>query len=364
MFTLEEHQDICKLINACREGADNTTPIPLVREMIDKVPKEIWKDKSAKILDPAAGSGSYLVAAYWKMIEAGDTHDNILNNRLYGCETDLVYIKFLREKLGLRGKKLRTKDFLKLKLNNMKFDVIIGNPPFNDDSTTQSTGRRRTGRMYLDFIYRSAELSKKHVLMISPARGWIIGTRREKYLKEFMQLGLQSLHNCDAFFNIKIQDVIYLHLDKSNVLSELIVDETESKFKPVENNLGELYVRSMSEKRGILESINDKDGSLVYLTTSRTTTIADTSLINDKYSGHWRVIFNVNGSKDSIGKVLVIPPGTYVSYSVCYLLAKDENDANRIKDILLSNSTVEIMKNVRVSASNTKYHFSFIENKI
>lgn len=280
---------------------------------------------------------------------------------------DYKSITFLTDNLSLKDKEgikvVNFNNIDKIKLD-MKFDVVIGNPPFNDQSTVQSTGRRRTGRMYLDFIYKSVELSKTHVLMISPARGWVVGTRRKKYLKEFTEIGLQSLHNCDSFFNIKIQDIIYLHIDKNNPVNRLIIDETETVFKPVKNNLGELYVRSMSEKRGVLESINDKEGSLVYLTTSKTTTIADTSLINDKHSNRWRVIFNVNGSKKSIGKVLVASPGTFVSYSVCYLLAKDEDDANRIKGILTSDLTEEIMEDIRVSASNTKYHFSFIENSI
>src|SRR6056300_1809624 len=103
MVTVEGHEKLCRLVNACRQGADNTTPMSLVQEMIDKIPEEVWKDTSATILDPAAGTGTFLVAAYWKMIQAGDTHENIISNRLFACEINLVYLKIIKDKLGIKN---------------------------------------------------------------------------------------------------------------------------------------------------------------------------------------------------------------------------------------------------------------------
>lgn len=59
----------------------------------------------------------------------------------------------------------------------MKFDVIIGNPPYNDTNTKIATA------IYSRFISKSVEVSKKYVSFIIPAR-WYAGGR-----------GLDSLRN-------------------------------------------------------------------------------------------------------------------------------------------------------------------------
>jgi len=152
MVTVEGHEKLCRLVNACRQGADNTTPMSLVQEMIDKIPEDIWKDTSATILDPAAGTGTFLVAAYWKMIQAGDTHENIISNRLFACEINLVYLKIIKDKLGIKN--IYDKDFLQLDLD-MKFDVIIGNPPYQADTNTE--GANRQGDYWYKFLLKATE---------------------------------------------------------------------------------------------------------------------------------------------------------------------------------------------------------------
>lgn len=154
MVTVEGHEKLCRLVNACRQGADNTTPMSLVQEMIDKIPEEVWKDTSATILDPAAGTGSFLVAAYWKMIEAGDTHENIICNRLFACEINLVYLKILSDKLGIKN--IYNKDFLQLDLD-MKFDVVIGNPPYQENTNT--SGANKQGDFWYKFLLKATELT-------------------------------------------------------------------------------------------------------------------------------------------------------------------------------------------------------------
>jgi len=37
------------------------TPLSLVNEMLDKLPKDVWKDPSKTYIDPAAGNGNFII---------------------------------------------------------------------------------------------------------------------------------------------------------------------------------------------------------------------------------------------------------------------------------------------------------------
>ena len=45
------------------------TPVELVCEMLDKLPKNVWKDPNLKWLDPANGIGNFPIVVYYKLME-------------------------------------------------------------------------------------------------------------------------------------------------------------------------------------------------------------------------------------------------------------------------------------------------------
>lgn len=53
----------------------------------------------------------------------------------------------------------------------MKFDVVIGNPPYNND-------------LYLDFVQLGYQLSSNYVCMITPAKWQAKGGGRMKHSEE------------------------------------------------------------------------------------------------------------------------------------------------------------------------------------
>ena len=52
----------------------------------------------------------------------------------------------------------------------MKFDVIVGNPPYQIDSD----GNTRTRPIYQKFVEKAIEMDPRYVLMITPSR-WFAG---------------------------------------------------------------------------------------------------------------------------------------------------------------------------------------------
>lgn len=150
------------------------TPIHLVDFLIDEsmpIDKpELFKNEDFKILDPTCGSGVFLVAAYKRLLQwwainnqkngdvvypKGDVALRILENNIYGVdikETATLVSIFglttaLLDKLtpqqiwnnlkfsDLSAKNIRTGSFFdwanENKEHRLKFDLVIGNPPFN-----------------------------------------------------------------------------------------------------------------------------------------------------------------------------------------------------------------------------------------
>lgn len=72
-----------------KQTGEDFTPLPLVNEILDKLPPEIWKDSSRTWLDPAAGNGNFLIEVKRRLLAAGHTEDHILKNMIFGV--DLMY---------------------------------------------------------------------------------------------------------------------------------------------------------------------------------------------------------------------------------------------------------------------------------
>jgi type I restriction-modification system DNA methylase subunit len=70
------------------------TPTELVNEMLDKLPKEVWLDPTKTWLDPACGTGNFLLEVYRRLMDSlkeiipneEERREHILNNQIHGVE--------------------------------------------------------------------------------------------------------------------------------------------------------------------------------------------------------------------------------------------------------------------------------------
>ena len=180
VYDEEEEQYIAKAVSSNKYIIP--TDISLAQQIVQLLPEELLTPET-KFLDPFCKTGAFLRALkkrlFWSkaMIEAFpdyvDRIHHMEENQLYGLcineqslETSsfIVYARpyglGIREVPGLISiikDKERFREVIRKEFGDMKFDVILGNPPYNRG-------------MDLDFVNQSFDICSKYCLFITPAK--------------------------------------------------------------------------------------------------------------------------------------------------------------------------------------------------
>ena len=110
----------------------------LVDNILDRVPPEFFESSDKTFLDPAMGGGQFVTAIVDRLRDAGHNDENI-RCRVFGCEANKMRTNYAVTKNGLKG--LGTFETLDVLAEDQaevfegrKFDVVVGNPPFQPAS--------------------------------------------------------------------------------------------------------------------------------------------------------------------------------------------------------------------------------------
>ena len=249
------------------------TPMSLVNEMLDKLPIKVWKDKNLKWLDPASGMGNFPVAIYLRLIESlkdlipddNERKRHILENMLYMCELNKKNV-FICEMIFDYKLNIYQGDSLKVDYNKKfgvdKFDIIVGNPPYQKENKKTDSARGGTNNnLYLDFVNMSLSLlnDNGYLLFIHPLNWRKIGS---KIFTDFINRNIHYLklnYGGEYFENVsvktdyyvlknsnnkKYKSIIECIYNKKNYKSNIILSN-KLKFIP---NLFNKYINSILEK--------------------------------------------------------------------------------------------------------------------
>ena len=150
---------------------------PLVAEMLDQLPESVWTSTTSTFFDPAIGGGQFVRAIEQRLRSCGHSDANI-RNRVFGFEESELHIRFSVNKYKLVGQYVRKpyEKFFELD-NSMKFDVVVGNPPYQNTHEKDAESKRKVGnKLWYQFIFKATELVKPngYVAMVSPNQ-WLTG---------------------------------------------------------------------------------------------------------------------------------------------------------------------------------------------
>ena len=81
-----------------KETAEDFTPEPLVNEMLNKLPQEVWNDPNKTFLDNSAGNGNFLVVILRRKLAAGHPPLQALST-IYGVELMPDNVEEMKDRL-------------------------------------------------------------------------------------------------------------------------------------------------------------------------------------------------------------------------------------------------------------------------
>jgi len=189
------------------------TPFSLIEKMFELIPNHLFYDKNLKWLDPGAGTGYFSVYLYFKLFETlkdsipndDERRNHIIKYMIYMVEINDNHVEHLKEVFG-EDSNIFNYNFLEVKIapEEWKFDVVIGNPPFNYrgikkvPTNTKLKKKHDGATIWGDFVKRGMSLLKNdgYLCYITPSI-WMKPdkSRLYHYIRQFKILKLHALNN-------------------------------------------------------------------------------------------------------------------------------------------------------------------------
>ena len=218
---IDKPKELLELINDCLKPKDVEkkqfgevfTPIDFINNKMLKdienywlktYDENIWTNEKLTWYDPAAGMGNYPIAIYYKLLDGLKNKipdeelrkKHIIEKQLYMGELNKKNCQVIKQIFNMHNNynlNLYQGDTLTIKLNEIfgisKFDIIIGNPPYNEELT--KVGAKPLYNKFIEYYVNKCEI----LSFIVPSR-WFSGGKGLDKFREMM---------------LKRKDIVYIN---------------------------------------------------------------------------------------------------------------------------------------------------------
>lgn len=193
------------------------TPEIVTEKIINSLPEDAISDSSL-LLDIASKQGEFVYAVYKKFgKDVANNFYSIPTSKIAYELTRKVYkllelnIENIENKytsyILISKKDLISENKIKINNNDMKFDVIVGNPPYQQSISDNSKNKSLSRQIFPDFIKLCIGLNPNYLSLLTPSR-WFTGDAQDKSflrLREFFQ----ENNHIQSIVNIPISNSIF-----------------------------------------------------------------------------------------------------------------------------------------------------------
>lgn len=202
------------------------TNVKLINKKLNLLPKNVWKNKNLKWLDPCSGPGNYGIVIYFRLMKGLEyvikneekRRKHIIENMLYFVEFDKDYLNILKE-IFIKDKYniniflgsyvyLHTYDenipvFSKETFVN-EYDIIVGNPPYQKANKV-NPDKLSAKPLYHLFVDKSIELLKKdgYLLFIHPV-SWRRKSKEIRIINSLLNKRILYMYTNNKFTEFEI----------------------------------------------------------------------------------------------------------------------------------------------------------------
>lgn len=181
---------------------------------IAQIPDDVLTNPNVRILIVACGHGTEAVIIARRMLELGVSEEQV-NQSIWLIDKYRVFTNHAKLVYGFKN--VITEDYLNWK-SNMKFNVIVGNPPFQD-----SDSGNEKSNLYVEFARKSIEqhlADDGHIIFLTPKT---MLRKTKRYFSLVGQPGLTSVDfTANDHFNVGV-DIVSWHLQKGKNFSQVTV---------------------------------------------------------------------------------------------------------------------------------------------
>ena len=181
---------------------------------IAKIPNSVLTKPNVRILVVACGHGTEAVILARRMLALGVSKAQV-NKSIWLIDKYQVFTNHAKLVYGFKN--VITEDYLKWN-SDMKFNVIVGNPPFQD-----SDSGNEKSNLYVEFARKSIEqhlANDGHIIFLTPKT---MLRKTKRYFSLVGQSGLKSVDfTANDYFNVGV-DIVSWHVNKGKNFNQVTV---------------------------------------------------------------------------------------------------------------------------------------------